>query len=121
MPKNRRQFTRISFQTPARLLLPDGEHLVDVLDLSLKGALVRPCQPMFVHIGNHAVLDVVLDDGETEIRMGVTVVHREGSGTYGLACHEIDLDSVTHLRRLVELNLGDEALLDRQISLLSGH
>lgn len=120
MPKNRRQFTRIAFQTPARLFLKDGEQLVDVLDLSLKGALVRPRQPMFAQVGSNAVLDVVLDDGETEIRMGVTVVHREGSGTYGLACHEIDLDSVTHLRRLVELNLGDEALLERQISLLSG-
>jgi hypothetical protein len=120
MSENRRQFTRISFQTPARLFLTDGEHLVDVLDLSLKGALVRPRQPMFVHIGSHAALHVLLDDGETEIRMGVTVVHREGSGTYGLACHDIDLDSVTHLRRLVELNLGDESLLERQLSLLAG-
>jgi hypothetical protein len=120
MTKNRRQFTRISFQTPARLCLTVGEYLVDVLDLSLKGALVRPRQPMFVEIGSRAVLHVQLDDGETLIQMKVTVAHHEEGGTYGLACDEIDLDSVTHLRRLVELNLGDEALLDRQIGLLSG-
>jgi len=37
----------------------------------------------------------------------------------GLSCREIDLDSITHLRRLVALNLGDEALLDRELGLLA--
>jgi hypothetical protein len=49
--------------------------------------------------------------------MEVTVVHHQGD-CYGLACRGIDLDSVTHLRRLVALNLGDEALLEREIRLL---
>jgi hypothetical protein len=119
MTENRRQFTRISFQSSARLFLADGEHPVDVLDISLKGALIRPAQPMFVKVGSNGVLHVALDNGETGIRMGITVVHHQGE-CYGLASHEIDLDSVTHLRRLVELNLGDETLLEREISLLSG-
>ena len=120
MTQNRRQFSRISFQSPARLLLADGPHLVDVHDLSLKGALVQPRASVTVPIGSKAILDVRLDDGETDIRMGVTIVHLEPGGTYGLACHDIDLDSVTHLRRLVELNLGDEHLLERELALLSG-
>jgi len=32
----------------------------------------------------------------------------------------IDLDSISHLRRLVELNLGDEALLERELAALGG-
>ena len=36
----------------------------------------------------------------------------------GLHCLAIDIDSVTHLRRLVELNLGDPALLEREVSAL---
>jgi len=118
MTDNRRQFTRISFQSPGRLFLADGEHPVEILDISLKGALIHPMQAMFVNIGSNGVLHVTLDDGETDIRTGVTVVHHQGN-TYGLASHEIDLDSATHLRRLVELNLGDESLLEREISLLS--
>lgn len=118
MTENRRQFTRINFQSPAHLFLADGEHSVEVLDISLKGALIQPVQPMFVKVGSNGVLHVGLDNGETGIRMGVTVVHHQGQ-SYGLASHEIDLDSVTHLRRLVELNLGDETLLEREISLLS--
>jgi hypothetical protein len=38
---------------------------------------------------------------------------------YGLACREIDLDSVTHLRRLVALNLGDETLAEREFAQLT--
>ena len=39
-------------------------------------------------------------------------------GKIGLQCESIDLDSITHLRRLVELNAGDPALLDRELSSL---
>lgn len=118
MTENRRQFTRINFRSPGRLILADGEHPVEILDLSLKGALIRPVQPMFVNVGSNGVLHVRLDDGETDIRMRVTIVHHQ-SDAYGLASQEIDLDSATHLRRLVELNLGDESMLEREISLLS--
>jgi hypothetical protein len=33
----------------------------------------------------------------------------------GFECQAIDLDSITHLKRLVELNLGDEGLLHREL------
>lgn len=115
MTQNRRQYSRIRFQRPATLFLAEGEQPVEILDLSLKGALVRPQQPLFIRIGANATLHVVLDDAISHIRMAVTVVHHQGE-TYGLACREIDLDSVTHLRRLVELNLGDETLLERELS-----
>jgi len=36
----------------------------------------------------------------------------------GFICEHIDLDSITHLKRLVELNLGDEELLHRELSSL---
>ncbi len=31
-------------------------------------------------------------------------------------CEHIDIDSITHLKRLIELNLGDEALLHRELA-----
>ena len=36
----------------------------------------------------------------------------------GLVCRSIDLDSVTHLRRLLELQLGDPTLLERDLAAL---
>jgi len=118
MTNNRRQFSRIRFQTEASLFLPSGEIEVEVLDLSLKGALVRPAQAVFTKIGSRCTLRVQLDDAGTMIRMECTVVHCQAD-LLGLSCREIDLDSITHLRRLVALNLGDEALLDRELGLLA--
>jgi hypothetical protein len=117
MERNRRKFSRIPFKAEASLLLPDGEQLVDLIDLSLKGALVHPRAGMYVTVGTNCPLEIRLDQAGTNIRMEVTVVHHLAN-RYGLACRDIDLDSVTHLRRLVALNLGDEALAEREFALL---
>jgi hypothetical protein len=117
MTSNRRQFTRIPFQTQAALFLANGEHPVDVVDLSLKGALIRPQGDLYVTIGSNGILKIHLEGAVAAIRMEVAVVHHRGS-CFGLACREIDLDSITHLRRLVALNLGDEALLERELRTL---
>ena len=45
-------------------------------------------------------------------------MHIEDDHT-GYRCEHIDLDSISHLRRLVELNLGDPDILDRELSELS--
>ena len=118
MSRNRRQFSRIHFQTEATLFLPGGEVTVEVHDLSLKGALIQPVAEQFVTMGTHCTLKINLDDTGTTIRMEATVVHHQGA-LYGLACRELDLDSVTHLRRLVVLNLGNAELLERELNLLA--
>lgn len=118
MNTNRRQFSRIQFQTEARLSLPQGECGVEVLDLSLKGALVRSERPLPDAVGSTGRLVVRLDEMGTTIHMAISVTHQKGD-EFGLSCRKIDLDSITHLRRLVELNLGDEALLERELSNLA--
>lgn len=118
MADNRRQFSRIQFRADARLGLSEGDWSVEVIDLSLKGALVGTPEPVFAAIGSPCTLTVRLDEPGPAIRMEGTVVHRE-RGHFGIHCREMDLDSITHLRRLVELNLGDEALLQRELGRLS--
>ncbi len=118
MTQNRRKFSRVSFETDAHLFLPDGEHPVQVLDLSLKGALIQPKESVYITVGTVATLKVPLAGSSNSIRMEVAVVHHL-LNHYGLACRDIDLDSVTHLRRLVALNLGDEALADREFAALA--
>lgn len=118
-PEDRRQFSRIAFHTPASLDLPDGHVDVVLLDISLKGALIRlPAETAFGE-GAVCVLRIQLDEAESGdlISMDARVAHVEGRNA-GLLCRTIDIDSVTHLRRLVELNLGDPILLDREFSAL---
>jgi hypothetical protein len=53
--------------------------------------------------------------------MTVQVAHLQGQ-QIGVSCLSVDIDSVTHLRRLIELQLGDPRLLERDLAELSaGH
>lgn len=117
MSNERRQYSRIAFHAPAQLTLIDQEISVVVLDLSLKGALVRLPAETKLKEGVLASLLVRLDEQGDHIRMETRASHTEGRYV-GLLCLSIDLDSVTHLRRLVELNLGSEELLQREVSAL---
>jgi len=49
------------------------------------------------------------------IRMEVIVKHINNN-TAGFCFEYIDLDSISHLRRLVELNVGDTTILNRELS-----
>lgn len=118
MTANRRRFSRILFHMEAILQMPGGDIPVKVIDISLHGALVQPEPPVFIEVGAHGCLQLVLDDSDATIRMDATIVHHEGDH-FGLACREIDLDSMTHLRRLVELNLGDMPILQRELNALA--
>ncbi|MDR3351480.1 MAG: PilZ domain-containing protein [Zoogloeaceae bacterium] len=124
---NRRHFARIHFDTQGCLSLPgNSQYDVKVLDLSLKGALVQLPDDLSLRVGQVLVLKARLGEkreaeDETSsqdlISMGTQVAHIHGQ-TAGLRCIEIDLDSLTHLRRLLELNLGDPSQLCRELEYL---
>ena len=112
--QTRRQFSRIAFDTGVVLQTASGKHACKLVDISLKGALVERISPWAERTGEPCGLVVQLTD-DAVIRMTGEIAHVE-AGRLGLRCRDIDLDSITNLRRLVELNLGDEAALDREIA-----
>lgn len=109
----KRHFTRIAFDARARLLQGESDWSTQLLDISLKGALVAQPDGVSLHQGEPISLYLLLSDDETEIRMDGHVVHQE-QGHVGIVCDHIDVDSASHLRRIVELNTGSEALLERE-------
>ncbi len=115
--ESRRHFTRVVFRGRARLNCAGTEHDVVVHDLALKGALVESATPLAVTLGDKARLVLSLDDDGDFIELQGHLVHHEGL-RLGLKCDDIDVDSLTNLRRLVELNLGDASLVDRELSQL---
>lgn len=112
----RRGFWRAVFDSPVRLNTRDGHADARLLDISLKGALLETADAWHGKPGEACRLFLELAPGKT-ITMETTVAHVHGTHV-GLRCASIDLDSITHLRRLVELNSGDAALLDREFSKL---
>lgn len=119
--QQRRHYSRICFHGRAHLLYEAQELPCEVLDLSLKGALVALAENADeVGVGQRCLLELELDGGEAVVRMEGEIAHHEAD-RIGLVCREIDLDSITHLRRLLELNLGDAELLNREFcAMISG-
>ena len=87
-----------------------------MLDISLKGALLETGTAWNGKAGEECQLNLGLALG-TNIVMWTKVMHVEGRHV-GLRCESIDLDSITHLRRLVELNVGDHNILERDLASL---
>ncbi|AWI78794.1 PilZ domain-containing protein [Parazoarcus communis] len=118
MSEQRRQYSRIRFSSGARLLVADRELNCAVLDLSLRGALLTFDGNLpALRLDERCLLEITLGDTRTVIRMEGNLAHAEGRHL-GLTCREIDLDSITHLRRLLALNLGDADLLNRELAAL---
>lgn len=121
MSQERRNFSRIHFLSNAYLSTASGgRHIGQIHDLSLKGALVGMASGWRGQAGEGCKLEVPLNHSDAVVTMEGHLAHVEGH-LVGVRCESIDLDSISHLRRLVELNLGDAELLNRELSaLLSG-
>ncbi|MDP3421105.1 MAG: PilZ domain-containing protein [Thiobacillus sp.] len=115
----RRQFSRIEFDAGVVLNTFPGRHECRLVDISLKGALVERLLTWQVRLGDPCSLVVHLSENGPAIHMAGEIAHVE-QGRLGMHCTDIDLESVTNLRRLVELNLGDETALQRELSAMVG-
>ena len=111
----KRQFHRIAFDALCELHCGETVWQTEVLDISLKGVLIKKPEGWQAPLNDPCELVIHLDDHERAIVMSVELCHVEDNHL-GFKCQYIDLDSVTHLKRLVELNLGDPAMLERDFA-----
>ncbi|WP_263224810.1 PilZ domain-containing protein [Pseudomonas alabamensis] len=108
----RRRFQRIAFDATTHLRQDGLTWDVHLLDLSLHGLLVeRPAQ---WDADTTRALEAVIElSDKAQVVMQVELRHEE-SNHLGFACETIDVDSMTHLHRLVELNLADQEAMRRE-------
>lgn len=104
----RRQFTRVQIEYPIVLKRLSGEEIPGtVINLSLKGLLVHPGR--HVSSGEEVSFHFSRSEGTPTLPIEgkAIVVRQEGMEEIGLRLVEIDIEGLSHLRRLVELNIGD--------------
>ena len=116
--QNRRQFSRILFSIKAILNVEEESYPVAIHDISLNGALITKANAEHSLKGKIGSLTFTLNEDSEAVEMHIAIVH-EGEDEMGLQCNAIDIDSVTTLRRLVELNLGDDEQLNKELSQLT--
>ncbi|NER60188.1 PilZ domain-containing protein [Pseudomonas sp. MAFF212428] len=111
--QERRRFKRIAFDAPTELVQGERRWPVTLLDLSLKGLLIE--RPERWEFDDTQDFEAILHlDEQTRVWMQVELRHEEAQ-TLGFACLHIDLVSISHLHRLVELNLADSTELMREL------
>lgn len=90
-----------------------------VVDISLKGVLLQLPDAPAPQAGMPCLVKLPLGDGAggPVIAMAGELAHVE-NGHAGVLCRSIDLESITHLRRLIEINLGDPAASERELKAL---
>ncbi len=112
----KRHFQRIFYNAEAQLIGEGIDVSCKILDISLKGCLLELAEPWSATATTPFTLNLNLSD---ELHISMPLIFTHGSGKQiGCKCEQIDIDSMTNLRRLVELNLGDMEMLNRDLSAL---
>ncbi|MBC6904012.1 PilZ domain-containing protein [Saccharophagus sp. K07] len=116
----RRNFSRIPFDGDVRLLQEGKQYQAQLQDISVNGVLISTPADYHLRTDIPCTLQVTLAD-DVIITMQVTLVH-SSSAFLGFHCTSIDMDSMVHLRRLIEINLGEPGAAERVLAeLLKRH
>ncbi len=113
----RRSYNRVPFY--AEILMQSGseEWSCNLLDISLCGMLVEPPDNLDINTQHPCAMALFLGE-EVSIHARVRIMHQDNH-TWGLRWLQIDMNSLQHLRRLLELNTSNPDLLTRELSELS--
>lgn len=114
----RRNFSRILFNADCTIRQDDLEWSTEVLDISLRGILVHRPDHFSLDLEQPCEATIRLSGSESHIIMALKFSHEENN-TLGFKCQHIDIDSMTHLKRLVELNVGSDDILKRELERLT--
>lgn len=121
MDNDQRRFQRIPFDAHIQLTLSSDQSLTvtgSLQDISLKGALIEleeTAHPLSK--GAQGELKIQTEQGEVEMTMNVEVAYvLESKRLYGFNLISVDIESAGHLRRLVEVNLGNDSILQRELA-----
>lgn len=112
---DKRKFHRISFQCECKISCGDMEWTGELLDISLRGALFQLQKTAKLEPSANCYLDIILADGDIHLQFEAELVHREDE-LYGFLFLSEDLETLTHLRRLLELNIGGDDLTRQEIA-----
>mgnify|MGYP003630313596 FL=1 len=122
MSEDKRRFQRIFHDATGSLVNTDNlSTACKVLDISLNGCLLAVKEGGQIHDTNGQFkLHISLTE-LVSIDVLARVVFITDKHQLGLEFDDIDIDSVTELRRLVELNIGEQAFLERDLLALCTH
>jgi hypothetical protein len=101
-----RRFRRVPFEADVQVVIDGQAKNCRLLDIALKGALVESTVPLDLADGASVPLSISLSGSSISLDFEAQLVHREET-RYGFKFMIENLETLTHLRTLLELNTGD--------------
>jgi len=118
MKKERRNFQRISIDSYAALILGEQEWEAEVLNISLQGAMLK-CRADLPLLSSEDSFTVRIEQEGIALEIEALLNLQEGS-VVRLKFHNIELESLTYLRQLIESLTGDFEEVRNELGYLSG-
>lgn len=101
--KENRRFNRADFHTKGYFTYNEDKINFKIINISLNGILVETEKIEIVPLESTVPLTIKLSSSDIQIKTSALLLHIEKSHL-GFRFEEIDVESMIHLRRLVELN-----------------
>jgi hypothetical protein len=101
-----RYFSRIKFPAHAQIELNNTIHGLELLDISLRGALLHSKIRLPLKIGTCCVLKIYLPTSHITLTFHAELVHLN-ENNLGFKFFDTDIDTMTHLRNLLAYNTGN--------------
>ena len=108
---DRRKYTRVEFHAKALVRQEKLSYEAGIVDVSLNGILLDTPDTYQIRADLPADILIALG-GDAIIEMRSQLVH-SSNRIQGFRIESIDMDSICHLRRLIELNMNDPAAPER--------
>jgi hypothetical protein len=113
----KRRFTRIMFEEKCVVDFDDRSVDARLLNVSLKGATVKFEEDVVLRQGDDWRLSFHFGNPDFILQFGVEVVHSCGN-LAGVKFVETDLNTMFHLRNLLELRTADSEQVRRELDFL---
>jgi len=111
-----RHFQRVPFTATILVEGPGGQHKGQLIDISLQGLLFDAPEQLPISIGDTCSLSIVLPSADQRLCFEGTLIHHS-ERRYGFRFVREEDETMIHLRRLLELNLGCGEEIDREIEI----
>lgn len=103
---HKRRFRRIPFDAEVTLTVGDLLWSGELLDVALRGASAGSDMPLPVPLGCRGELRITLPDTPIILDFEAELIY-SGESRYGFRFLSEKLETLIHLRKLIELNSGD--------------
>ena len=113
----KRYFKRVDFPAEVQLLSDDSTLHGMLQDISLQGALINIQDPGNLKIGYQVTIRIYISSSDIVLITEADVIHQQNKN-FGFKFQHIDVESIGHLRRLLELNLGSSEEITNELEFI---